>query len=221
MKKCFAILAFMSFIGCSVSAQEINFSEIWTSYSVKYSLNKQWKVYGESQWRFDNRSETPNPFFLEFAGRRKINKVAALKFQYRYTWVYGERNTQRLAVDGRFKWKVWDKKLIIQYRTRAQIERVSVNGQIISDWRNKIGIERVFTKKFSIYLDYENFMRLLKLRSFVRLDPPRLNQNRYTLGAKYEFKKNEFVAFYRIDQSVDLPSQLFQIIGFGITRKLN
>ena len=94
-------------------------------------VNKKWKVYGESQWRLKNYSDIPNPFFLEFGGRKKINKVSSIKLQYRYTWINGERNTQRLAIDGRFKWKIWDKKLVIQYRTRVQVERVNYNGQIM------------------------------------------------------------------------------------------
>tara|TARA_R110002050_G_scaffold20348_1_gene57631 strand:- start:20703 stop:21317 length:615 start_codon:yes stop_codon:yes gene_type:complete len=201
-------------------AQKINIGNLWASYSMKYSVNEKWKVYGEAQWRLDNYSSTPTPFLVDFSGRNKVNKVFSIKLQYRYRWVNGERNTQRLAIDGRFKWKAWDKKLRIQYRTRLQVTRVNYNGQIISGWRNKVGIERVFSKKFSVYANYENFIQVLKLKSFIRIDAPQFNKNRYTLGVNYKFKKNEFNAFYRIDQSLNYDNVLIHILGLGITRKL-
>jgi hypothetical protein len=188
---------------------------------MKYSVNKKWKVYGEAQWRFDNILATSTPFFLEAGGRRKINKIASIKLQYRYTWISGERNTQRLAIDGRFKWKIFDKKYNVYYRTRAQLERVNFNGQIISDWRNKFGVERKFSKKFVMYVNYELCLRVLKLKSFVRIDPPRLTGNRYTLGAKYQFKKNEIGVFYRLDQALNSRNEFSHIVGLGISRKLN
>lgn len=220
MKRFLIILAFVCPFANSIVAQEINLSEVWMSYSAKYSINKKWRVYGETQWRINNHSALSNPFFLEFGGRKKLNKVSSIKFQYRYTWIKAERNTQRLAIDGRFRWKVWDKKLLIQYRTRLQVERVNYNGQVISDWRNKVGIERKFSKRFFMYFDYESFIRLLKLKSFIRNDSPRFNKNRYTLGAKYKLKKNELKAFYRIDQGLNFPNELIHIFGFAITRKL-
>ncbi|MFT6324236.1 MAG: hypothetical protein ACJA2N_001099 [Salibacteraceae bacterium] len=220
MMRFLIILLFVCSFGGLLDAQELNTTEVWTSYSVKYAVNKKWKVYGEAQYRFNNHSDLPQPFFLEFGGRKKINKVSSIKLQYRYTWVNGERNTQRLALDGRFKWKVLDKKTVLQYRTRAQVERVAFNGQITSDWRNKIGIVREFSKKFDLYLDYESFIRLLKLKSFLHVDSPKFNKNRFTLGGKYTFKKNEFKAFYRLDQSVDYSQQISHVFGFGMVRKL-
>lgn len=221
MRKFLIILVFVcSFDGLMV-AQEINFSEVWASYSTNYSINKKWKVSGEAQWRFTNYPAQPNPFFLEFVGRKKINKVSAIKLLYRFTWIDGERNTQRLALDGNFKWKVWNKKLVIKYRSRIQVERVNFNGQVISDWRNKVGIERKFSKKFFVYLNYEGFVRLIKLKSFLRVDSPSFNKNRLTVGAKYKRSKNEFKAFYRIDQALNQQNQLVHILGFSIAHKLN
>lgn len=93
-------------------SQDFKLCEAWFSYDVNYSVNKKWKLYGQTQWRPNNYSEIANPFLLELGARKKVNKVFSMKFQYRYIFINGSRNAQRLAMDARFKWKTSSKSLL-------------------------------------------------------------------------------------------------------------
>jgi hypothetical protein len=219
MKKWLLIILFAGFSGYGI-AQDFNPAEAWLSYSVKHSLSKKWDIKGMAQWRPNNYELASNPYLLQVEARRKFSKRATLNMQYRYSFFDNERNTQRLAIDGRFKWKLGHKSNVLQYRSRLQVTRVNVNGQIISGWRNKIGFEKKINKQFALYADYENFVELIKITSFLRVKPPHFNKNRYTLGAKFKWGQHTLKTFYRLEKGIGGNDPVVHIVGLGITRKL-
>lgn len=208
-------------IGCQLFAQDSKqLSELWLSYEVKHKLNKKWKFYGNGQMRLANANNSRGELLLEAAAKRKVSKLISVKLQYRYNFIDGFRNTQRAAIDGQFKWQSPSRKVSFVYRTRLQVKRVNYNGQIISVWRNKVGGAYAFSDKFSTYLHYENFIELVKLKSFLRADPPAFSKNRFTLGGKFEIEKQAFKAFYRLESFPDQPNVLVHIWGISISQDL-
>lgn len=219
MKKGVLIILLIGFTGYGI-AQELNPTEAWLFYSVKHSFTKKWTIKGMAQWRPNNYELASNPYFLQLEVRKKFSKRGRLNMQYRYSFFDNERNTQRLAIDGRFKWKLGNKTNLLQYRSRLQVTRVNVNGQIISGWRNKIGFEKKIIKQLSLYADYENFVELIKITSFLRVKPPHFNKNRYTVGTKFKRSQHTLKTFYRIEKSIGGNDPIVHIVGLGITSKL-
>lgn len=220
MSKVILAVIFILLCGNGTIAQDAQLSELWLSYGVSNKVNKKWKISGNGQLRLSNSAEFSNVFVVQADARRKVTKVFSFNMQYRYAFVDGGRNAQRVAIDGRFKWRLPAEKLTLSYRSRLQLKRINYNGKIISALRNKVGVSYSISNKFSAYLDYENFVELVNIKSFLRLDAPSFNKNRFTLGGKLRNNAHTLKAFFRMETSPNVQDVIVHIWGVSISQKL-
>ncbi len=192
----------LAFTGLGLQAQDPltdgpHYSELWTGFTLKKKLNDKFTVNFDDQIRFTQEWNKIRVNFMELGVKYKINKVIAIKAQYRYSIRNEVRNTRRISLDLSSKWKIKPWNLEFKYRARFQSGVVVYTGQSRSFFRNKFVLTYKFNKKWKTYASYESYYKVNGLSEF--------RSNRYVLGANYQLNKRlELNPFLQLDQEINV-----------------
>jgi len=207
-------------LATNVHAQENDF-QIWGDISLKYKLNKKFKVQAEFGLRSRENSRLLNQQYVEAGGRYKLKKYFSLAAKYRFTDYYSnsKSSAHRVQLDLYFQ-KKW-KRIRWALRERYQYQ------WFLSDYKN---IANVQTLRTRIQLAYN--VKKSKMEPFVAVEHYwGLNgkylwltkQMRWTLGLEHPLNKWSDIAIaYRIQREYykanPLTSYIF-LVSYKISIK--
>lgn len=194
----------------NASHAQLTDNELWTSASVRYKVNKKWRVDMEENLRFNFTNSSLRVAFTEVGGRYTINKRFNARLFYRYNGRPGRFNSHRLGFDFSASLRDKDFPLSAKYRFRFQNVVTEVTGANRTNLRHKIGIKHNLSKLVDPWVSGEAYHRLNGKNEIQKL--------RLTIGATWRANKRmDINTFYRLQQEVNVRNPLRQnIFGLGL-----
>lgn len=216
------LLLFLSVLTSSIStlAQD-NVIEVekdlesWSSASLNYSINSNWKVDLNQQLRLKDNSNTVDVYFTQLGVKYKFKYNISLGAGLRYMRendtkgkIQGYENHLRWNTDINYKLPI--NRFSLKYRLRYQ-SKTELNvptAEARTNFRFKTGL--------SYDIKRSKLTPVLALEMFHNADSEKdISKTRFTLGLSYVMKKaGEVVLFYGVENKrSDLSPKETQIIG--------
>jgi len=189
----------------------------WIRTDFSYGVNKKVSFNGRFELRTINNTTELKQLFSEFSAKIKFNSFFRGSFAYRTKSVTKEYNNElqnRLHADFTFRYKVGDLTFLLRNRTQYNIIQNDINP-----FHERIRIKTAYkiNKKIKAFLFNEFFFHLNSLSG------PMHDKNRLGIGLEYKLNRSLFLGlkYLRIKELNTYNPQIMNVIGFGITHKLN
>jgi hypothetical protein len=209
------------FLILSAKAQEgtfytVNDLEVWSAAKLKYSINEDWRIGLEQQYRLKDDASTFGKYITELDIKLNLGENLSASLGTRFIRdKYAKGDVQ--GVDNLFRWnadlnyKHQLNRFSLKYRFRYQAENeLSVDDESDKTIRFKIGTDYNIKKsRFTPEFSTELFNELNDSEGFTKV--------RFTLGTEYKIKHlGKIGAFYRVEKELDgLYPKTTNIIGIS------
>ncbi len=189
----------------------------WTRTDFSYGINKKISLNGRFELRTINNSSEIKQLFSELSTKIKFNSFLRGAFAYRTKNVnreYGNELQNRFHADFTFRYKTGDLTFIFRNRTQYNFIQSDIN-QFYE--RTRIKTAYKVNKKIKAFLYNELFFHLNNLSG------PLYDKNRLGIGLEYKINRSLFLGlkYLRIKELNTYNPQIMNVIGLGITHKLN